>query len=1118
MATLNYYPKIRQILSASAVICCFAIIAACQSDSKKQESSTPSPEIVKRSQTDIYKLAEDYLKKSEIDSAFKYFEIAAENFRKNGKWERYVVTLIKLADIDRLKGNGDGARTLIKSAENMLAKNLPLNKDLLADIMHKQGVLYMDKGNFDSAIILINKSIDARIAANGPNDTLLAMSYNGLGNLFFFKGNYNSALENYNQAYELALKRKNPLDADLAMFIQNAGIIYAQKGDYEKAESAFSSSLEIIEKTKGPGDPGLAMPYLNMGRLLALANKDDEALLYYNRAEENLLKIVEPNHPDLGSLYLNKGQTYVHLADYEKALIFFKKALSIALENYGADHPVTLSANMNIGYIYEKKGEFDNALRYYEASIPKDENNQAVIKTYGNLASLYDAMNDPDQAEIYYSRAIKLADYLLPDNHPETGLLYTRYGYFQLTEARGDLGLSMFNNALEISTTHYGPSSREVSNNLTHIGNYYLIQNDHDLALGHYQKAIIAIVKNFENTSVLVNPEEKLLTPDHYLINALNGKADALFMKGKAEKPDIKALKLSLETYKLSTKVVHRLRSSYQNEESKLLISEHERKTYLNTVKVATMLYQVTGQTEFLEEAFNYSDKGKSAILLASLQDVEALQYGKIPSVIREKEKKIKLELGSYNRFIYEERQKPSPVADKIRLWESLIFNLEVSYDSLINVLETDYPEYYALKYTEPVLSIEQIRKNLEPGRALIEYALSDTVLYIFVLNQKIFDVITHPIDQTFLDNISLLRESTNSNDLMSAKKEDYLAYTNAAYSLYNDLLKPASEIIDEKKLIIIPDAEIGFISFDMLLSSPADASEMDFRKLQFLIFDYVISYSASAILQFSDIYKKEKKPTKNMLAMAPSYDNLTDLKEGGFIDETGNTVYLLPIPGVEEEIKGIKRAIPGKTLSGAKANEQSFKNLAGNYNILHFAMHTLINSEKPMLSKLVFYQDNDTIEDGMLNTYELFGMDLNARLAVLSACNTGTGKLLKGEGIMNLARGFIYAGVPGIVMTMWAVEDQASARIVKRFYHYLDRGMPKDEALHNAKLDLLEEKDMLRTHPYYWAAYVTIGDYSPMKFVKPMWLNIFFGIIALSSLSLLMLTMVRKKSRNKSL
>ena len=301
-----------------------------------------------------------------------------------------------------------------------------------------------------------------------------------------------------------------------------------------------------------------------------------------------------------------------------------------------------------------------------------------------------------------------------------------------------------------------------------------------------------------------------------------------------------------------------------------------------------------------------------------------------------------------------------------------------------------------------------------------------------------------------------------------------------------------------------------------MLLTAAGDSTTMNYKNLPFLIYSHTISYSTSAALQYSGIHKTERKPSHNLLAMAPSYDNLTNLKEDGFVDEDGNTVYLLPIPGVDNEISQIRKILSGTSLIGKKTTEAAFKKQASEYNILHFAMHTLINNEKPMLSKLVFYQDGDSIEDGMLNTYELFGMDLNAGLAVLSACNTGSGKLLKGEGIMSLARGFMYAGVPGIVMTMWAVEDQASAQIVTSFYSYLDKGMPKDEALRQAKLDMLAEGNMLRSHPYYWAAYVTIGDYSPMKFPKPLWLNLMFSLISIGAVAGLIRLLVTKSRARK--
>ncbi|MBK6962396.1 MAG: CHAT domain-containing protein [Bacteroidales bacterium] len=1059
------------------------------------------------SYNDLMSNADTFMKASEYDSAFKYYEQAGNMLKSEQNWKEYLNILLKQIDVLRLKGNIEEASTRISEARSLLMNKLDNNKNSQADILHRKGLILMDKGNFDSSAMVFNKSIELRIESTDQNDTMLAPSYNGLGTIYFFRGDYNSALDNYTKAYTLALKRKNPRDADLARYLQNIGIINAQKGDYAQAEEAMASSLEIIEQNSSPNDTELANRYLNMGRFMTLEYNVADALLFFEKAEKILLKKVGANHPDLGSLYQNMGQAYIHMADYEKALIFFNKALAIATVNLEPGHPNILSINMNIGYVYEKKGDFTNALKYYELSLPEDKNIPAVIKTYSNMASLYNSMKEPVRADEYFDKAIGLALKILGKDHPETGLLFTRYGYFLITHDQADRSVEMFRKAYEISLNNYGKKSREASNNLTHIGNYYLIKNDLDNALKYYHEAIIAIAKDFNNKILSDNPSPETIEPDRYLVNALNGKAEAMSLMGGE-----KNLKNSLETYKLSIKVVEKLRSTYQNDESKLILSDEERKTFLYTVKVSSSLYKLTSKVEYLEEAFRYSDKGKSAVLFASLQDIEARQFGKIPDKIQQVEKSLKLDLGSYNRYIYEERQKTQADEGKIRFWESKVFELEGRYDSLVKVLENDYPDYYQLKYKEPDVSVKTIQKQLEKGRAVIEYTLTDSIVYIFVISASKFDLITQPIDSSFFRDIQIMRDATSSGDLMSVGMEDYLEYSGAAWSLYNVLIEPCNKLMTEKKLIIIPDSEIGYISFDMLLDAAPDKKVMDFRNLSFLIRNYVISYSASAMLQFSGLKSTGKKAKRNLLAMAPSYDNLTNLKENGFIDETGKKVYLLPIPGVEEEIKGIKKALSGNTISGPSATENRFKEIAGNYNILHLAMHTLVNNEKPMLSKLVFYQDKDTIEDGMLNTYELFGMNLNAGLAVLSACNTGTGKLMRGEGMMNLARGFIYAGVPGIVMTLWSVEDQSSAEIVEKFYEYLEDGMAKDEALRQAKLDLIDQGDPLRSHPYYWAAYVTIGDYSPMKFVKPLWSNILFGLVAILSLTGIFLTILNRK------
>ncbi|MCK4343792.1 MAG: CHAT domain-containing protein, partial [Bacteroidales bacterium] len=284
------------------------------------------------------------------------------------------------------------------------------------------------------------------------------------------------------------------------------------------------------------------------------------------------------------------------------------------------------------------------------------------------------------------------------------------------------------------------------------------------------------------------------------------------------------------------------------------------------------------------------------------------------------------------------------------------------------------------------------------------------------------------------------------------------------------------------KKLIIIPDGKLAFIPFEVLLSRfPGDKS-FNYSSLPYLIRDYTINYSYSATLLFAGT-SPDKIPGNKLLAFAPAYE-YGDTKNSN-VEELYRTYNiggeLLPLLGTKNEVNIISGLVRGDVFSGVKATEKNLKSLQAGYKILHLALHTFIDNENPMYSKLVFTQDGDTTEDGLLNTWEIYNMDLNAEMVVLSACNTGSGKLRRGEGIISLARGFKYAGVPGIVMTLWSVGDDSSADLMGSFYKYLSRSNRKDEALRYAKLDYLESVSPTEAHPYFWAGYVTIGDAKPV-------------------------------------
>jgi CHAT domain-containing protein len=186
-------------------------------------------------------------------------------------------------------------------------------------------------------------------------------------------------------------------------------------------------------------------------------------------------------------------------------------------------------------------------------------------------------------------------------------------------------------------------------------------------------------------------------------------------------------------------------------------------------------------------------------------------------------------------------------------------------------------------------------------------------------------------------------------------------------------------------------------------------------------------------------------------------------------------------LPYARQEAEYVSGITGGKLFENRNAKESVFKNESGSYDIIHLAMHTLLNDKDPMRSMLIFSNSNDSTEDGYLKTYEIYGLPLKAKMVVLSSCNTGVGMLYSGEGILSLARGFIYSGSLSVVMSMWEIEDKSGTEVVKMFYDNLEKGYSKSVSLKRARLAFLKDADQLRSHPYFWSSMVIYGNDSAL-------------------------------------
>ncbi len=864
---------------------------------------------------------------------------------------------------------------------------------------------------------------------------------------------------------------------DSSRIYNNLGIESYRAGDFEQADAHFRRSLEIKRPNQGPLSSGMANTYSNLGAVNRRLKNIDDAMRYYDTAGYIFLRDSGSEHALLGAVYQNQGNLLREKMDYNGALSYYYNALRIFLANDRKDWAATLYNN--IGITYSGTGDLDKAREYFYRSINIRQKTapSLVAMPAGNLANTYRETGEMDIADHYFRMSINALREYLGDDHPNLATSLMNYGVFLVSEAVDpEKGYEMILNALEIFSHNFGYNDYHVALALMNIGFYYQYKGKLDIALDYYQKSLIANSSSFHSTNIADNPG----TDDHTfssdaMLRIIKHKADAYYLL--AAKRDYRTnLEASLTAHKVAMEFIEMIRMGPLNEESLLILSKNEHETFMQAIYVAWELYKLTEDPFYIEEAFQFSERSKAASLLASIRNLEARSFGGVPEDMIENEQNLKRGIASYRELIYEEMRIVESDQEKIEFWQERVFSLEMDLRKLIGQLEREYPDYYSLKYNPVVSSVESTMESLDQKDAMVSYVYNDSIVYVFVITDRdadLFRVQTGGNAENMLDE---LLDVLTSGNLDRKVSEDFRVFTNSARYFFKMLMEPAMSKIKNKRLIIVPDGLLSYVPFELLLMTDSGPEANSYKDLPYLLRDFLVSYSFSATIWQESIAKKTRAE-KNLLSMAPQYESNDFPMRGPVTSRQNYRDNLLPLPAAREEAVRIAEIMNGDVLLDHKASEYNFKRMAGDYQILHLAMHTLIDDENPMFSKLVFAESETDKEDGLLNTFEIYNLNLNASLTVLSSCLSGYGDLNRGEGVMSLARGFLYAGVPSIVMTNWEIEDKSGAEIMISFYKNLLKGYRKDEALRKARIDFIDNTDMLRSHPYFWGAYVCIGN-----------------------------------------
>jgi CHAT domain-containing protein/TPR repeat protein len=984
----------------------------------------------------------------------------------------------------------------------------------ICDFLFWSGLNYYQNKDWNQSEKLLQKTIN--IAKDIKSDSLIVVSLKTIGNINFNKREYGTALNSYQKSLMYLNEYEPSFNVLKSSILQNIGISFSMLNLNDSALYYLEKSLLLKESFLPVNDVKIVSGYVNISRLYQIIGDLSEALRYIDKAEEYYYNSINADSSILGPIYYNKGSILLALSDYDNALQYHELAIQVYKMQLDSQSEIFSELYYNVGLIYANLDSFENAIKFLKSCASSTMSKDQNIKVNFQLGFLYLKEKMYIQAEKFLKHSVLIAESFGLEKNLSSANSYLYYGIFCEQTNDYNKALKYYLKAAKTYKEIFGEKSRDLSNTYTHIGNYFLNLKKTNEALHYFQKALITYVPGFEDTVYFTNPEKIILEPDLNLFYTLAGKSRALYQNYLNNCQQSNHLQVCVETLELSIDLYEKIRANLYSENTKLIIAERVNEIYNLATTAAYELYTLQREFKYLEKTFRFSEKSKAAVLLSTIKENEAIMIGNIPENTRLKEKNLKKQINQYQNILFEENQNVPLDSSKISNIRNNLFKARISYDSLISELEKNYPDYYNLKYNKEVVTIRKVKEMLtNEYHALIEYKIIDSALYTFLIRKDTAIVIKSNIDTTFLENIySYYNLNGNLPQVENAKSKSY-EFAKLGFKISDLLHLNNPSLIGIKRITIIPDDIIGYLSFDALLYNMPKFEESSYRTLDYLIKKYTFSYGYSATLFFKNGFKRKNYKNK-VLAIAPTYEHLKDTGNSqSYYGMRDLAKYLIPLPNAIAEVKQVTSILDGDAFIGSDATEGKFKESLEEYGILHFAMHTLINDEEPLASKLIFTIDQDSLNDGFLNTYEIYNLDLNAGLAVLSACKTGIGKLRKGEGIMSLARGFLFAGVPGIIMTLWAVEDIASANIISDFYRNLSKGDSKDIALRNAKLTFLENADQFTAHPYFWAAYVQIGDKKPIKKKNNLYIPV--GSVLAVSLIVLLYFVLKRRAKKRS-
>ena len=801
---------------------------------------------------------------------------------------------------------------------------------------------------------------------------------------------------------------------------------------------------------------------VNRGYHLFQLGKVLASVKAYEAAQQWLLQYPIPDFDALEYLYLPLGAHYTRLGDNEKARALYEQA--IREHPHGPQDGALAGLYNNLGLTWWNEGNQQEAIAAFERGLACRE--APPIKTallHFSMAQSCLAAGLIEQAEANAAAAIAGLEEVNISSPEEEGLTEYLAGAYSVKAkllayyGRTAPALPLLEKALEMTVAARGTARhRDVAKLQVELGHLHLQRNDEAQALRAFHEALAGLIPGLPEEELSAMPETAQLYEENAIYEALEGKADALEAR-YARHRQVGDLHLGLACHRLAAHTETMLRRLLQYESSKISLLSQSRRRAGKALAIARELYALTGDEAFLYEAWAIAEQVKAVILLEAVQNNRFRNMVETDDPLPAEERRIRQQAAYFERQLLLEPASPLRAE-----WVLQLEELKRQLAETERQLQLRYPAWASLRAQSESFSgayIMALRDSL-PGYALVEYFVGDAEIEAFGQSPQgevVWKTIpgADSLGVQVQDFLSLLQSRTA---LQSPE-----AYRRGAYHLYAQLLEPLRSAFGEqpRNLLIVPDAWLAFLPFEALYSEPAP--EAGWEQAPFLLRHYGIHYDFS-------------------LAVAQSRRGLSGRAAGNiaqfaprFRDGRRNLPPLLQSAGEAP----VSHTCKSRQYADEAASFETLRKISARYCVLHLSTHAGVDTGGA-LPRVEFHDRPAYLPD-------VYALELQAELVVLSACQTALGQFRRGEGVMSLSRAFTYAGAKGLVASLWAINEASTAKILQQMYAGLHAGEAKPRALQEAKLHYLDDADVpaWEKSPYYWAGLVYTGDEQGMAWEK---------------------------------